>query len=430
MPSALTPLKVLFLTTPAGGGGALAAQSFIEEEIRAIQNHGVTPYVLTDESSGETTIDGIRLAGLPRGTVAATPGPAWLGFHHLGLLNGLLRAASRPREIFHLLRIEDAAARLIVRERIDVVHSHFGWPAGIGGSLAAHATRTPLVTSLRGTDVLVRPDLEYGLRLDPAYDVGLKQLFETAARILVATSFMRTAAIDAGAPPQKVLTIDKGVDTTRFHPAADRDAIKRRQGVGGPMVLAVGGLQRRKGFELILDAFAALGPDATLCICGTGSELAALQARAASLGVASRVRFEGHVSRERIVDYFAAADVFVHAAELEAAGNVVLEALAAGAVPIVTDSGGPPEYVDDGVNGFVIPVGDAGALRARLEALLADPALRQKLAAAGRQRVEDRHAHPRMMADIRSVYDAVRQPAAAPNLAFSRPGSDVATLSR
>ena len=110
MPSALTPLKVLFLTTPAGGGGALAAQSFVEEEIRAIRNYSVTPYVLTDESSGETAIDGIRLVGLPRGTVAATPGPAWLGFHHLGLLNGLLRAASRPREIFHLLRIEDAAA--------------------------------------------------------------------------------------------------------------------------------------------------------------------------------------------------------------------------------------------------------------------------------------------------------------------------------
>ena len=90
-----------------------------------------------------------------------------------------------------MLRIEDAAARLIAREGIDVVHSHFGWPAGVGGSLAAQATGTPLVTSLRGTDVLVRPDLAYGLRLNPGYDVNLQHLFRTAARVLVATSFMR-----------------------------------------------------------------------------------------------------------------------------------------------------------------------------------------------------------------------------------------------
>ena len=181
---------------------------------------------------------------------------------------------------------------------------------------------------------------------------------------------------------------------------------------------------------MIVDAFAAVRqPDATLLICGTGSERDALERRAVACGVAPRVRFEGHVSRERIGDYFAAADVFVHAAELEAAGNVVLEALAAGAVAIVTDSGGPGEYVEDGMNGFVIPVGDTGALTARLEALLSNPALRDTLAAAGRQRVERRHAYPRMIGDVRGVYDAVRRPAMPANLPFA-PRRGVATSSR
>ena len=126
--------------------------------------------------------------------------------------------------------------------------------------------------------------------------------------------------------------------------------------------------------------------------------------------MAPRVRFEGHVSRERVGDYFAAADVFVHAAELEAAGNVVLEALAAGAVAIVTDSGGPGEYVQDGVNGFVIPVGDTGVLTARLEALLSDRALASTLAPPHGSGVERRHAYPRMIGDVRGVYDAVRAP--------------------
>ncbi len=430
MHSALTPLKVLFLTTPAKGGASLAAQSFVDEEIRAIRRFGVQPFVLTDEIAGETIVAGVPLGGLPRGSRAVTPGPAWLGLRHFALVQGLRRAGSHPREIFHMLRIEDAAARVIAREGIDVVHSHFGWPAGVGGSLAAQATGTPLVTSLRGTDVLVRPDLAYGLRLDPGYDVSLKHLFRTAARVLVATSFMRSVAVEAGVPPGKVVTIDKGVDTVRFRPAADRGAIRRRLGVAGPLVLAVGGLQRRKGFEMIVDAFAALRrPDATLVICGIGSERDPLERRAAACGAAPRIRFEGHVSRERVGDYFAAADVFVHAAELEAAGNVVLEALAAGAVAIVTDSGGPGEYVQDGVNGFVIPVGDTGALTARLEALLSDPALRETLSAAARERVERRHAYPRMIGEVRGVYDAVRRPAVPSILPFA-PRPDVATSSR
>lgn len=51
------------------------------------------------------------------------------------------------REIFHALRIEETAARVIRREQIDVIHSHFGWPAGLGGALAAHVTGIPVVTS-------------------------------------------------------------------------------------------------------------------------------------------------------------------------------------------------------------------------------------------------------------------------------------------
>jgi glycosyltransferase involved in cell wall biosynthesis len=403
-----SPLKVLFLTPPAKAGRALAAQSFVEEEIRAFRDFEVEPYVLTDEIAADNVIDGVRLVGLPRRGAAAVPDPAWLGLQHAALVNRMARASGSCREVFHALRIEATAARLIARERIEVIHSHFGWPAGLGGALAARTTGTPLVTSVRGTDVLMREDLAYGLRQDPAYDIALKHLFRVASRILVATSFMQTAAMDAGADPGRIQVVDKGVDLARFRPAEDRIEVKRRLGVSGPLVLAVGSLQRRKGFETIIDALAALGrPDATLAICGTGEERPALQKRAQQRGVASQVRFEGQVSRDRISDYFAASDVFVHAAELEAAGNVILEAQAAGTAVIVTDSGGPAEYVDDGVTGFVIGVGDAGALASRLEALLSSPSLRQRLASGARQRVEHRHTYSRMMSALRGVYDDV-----------------------
>ena len=298
---------------------------------------------------------------------------------------------------------------MIRREQIDLIHSHFGWPAGLGGALAARVTGIPVVTSIRGTDVLVRTDLDYGLRRDPAYDVALKHLFRVASRVLVATSFMQSAAMNAGADPHKIRVVDKGVDLVRFFPAANRVEARTRLGVSGSLVLAVGSLQRRKGFETIIEALAALRrSDVTLAICGTGDERPALEGLALAHGVGSQVRFEGQVSRHRIGEYFAAADVFVHAAELEAAGNVILEAQASGAAVIVTDSGGPGEYVDDGVTGFVIPVGDRTALAARLEALLSDLSLNARLARAARGRVESRHDYSRMMTALRGVYDSVR----------------------
>lgn len=203
-------LKVLFLTPPAKAGGALAAQSFVEEEIRAIRDFNVQPYVLTDEIRGRTEIDGVPLAGIPRASLAGIHDPIWLGLTNVSLAARLWQASRNAREIVHALRVEAAAARLIAHEGIDVVHSHFGWPAGLGGALAARATGVPLVTSVRGTDVLLRRDLGYGLRGDPAYEVALRLLFRRARRILVATTFMRVAATHAGADPHKIQVIDKG----------------------------------------------------------------------------------------------------------------------------------------------------------------------------------------------------------------------------
>jgi glycosyltransferase involved in cell wall biosynthesis len=403
-------LKVLYLTPPARGGTALAAQSFVAEEIRAIRDWGVQPFVLTDEITGHARLDGIDLAGLPRGGVLAVPASAAAAVRHARVLATVMQASAAKRDVIHALRLEQAAAALVRRERIDVIHSHFGWPGGFGGSLAAADTDTPLVTSIRGTDILMRPAIGYGLRLDPGYDVALRHLLDRASVSLTATGFMSDRAVALGAPSQRVRVLEKGVDTEAFAPRGDRDAIKVRLGIAGPMVLAVGALKKRKGVDVIIEAMARVSAQATLVVCGEGEERDALRRQADAAGMKHRVRFEGAVGRAVIPDYFAAADVFVHAAELEAAGNVVLEALASGCGVVVTDSGGPAEYVEDGVNGYVIAVGDVPNLAGRIEALLSEPARRERLGAEGRRRVEARYRYSRMMSDLRAIYDAWAQP--------------------
>ena len=412
--------RVLYLTPPAGGGAGIAAQSFVAEEIQAIRSCNVVPMVLTDEIEGRRWVDGVEVVGLPRGGVSALTIAAAVALRHAPIVTAVLQASSAKRDVVHALRLEDAAAALVRRENVDVIHSHFGWPAGFGGSLAARATGTPLVTSIRGTDILLRPEIGYGLRLDPAYDVALRHLLRHSSAVLTATRFMRNETIALGARPDRVRLLEKGVDTEAFRPPGDRARVKARLGISGPMVIAAGALKKRKGFDVLIDALSRIVTPATLVICGDGEELGPLRQQAGAAGLSERVRFTGNVGRAEIPDYFAAADVFVHAAELEAAGNVVLEALASGCGVVVTDSGGPSEYVEDGVTGFVVPVGDAASLAHRVETLLSSPGLRDRLADEGRRRVEERHQYSRMMSDLRDLYDQACVPAGI--TAIAQPG--------
>jgi colanic acid/amylovoran biosynthesis glycosyltransferase len=108
------------------------------------------------------------------------------------------------------------------------------------------------------------------------------------------------------------------------------------------------------------------------------------------LGVESSVQFLGAGTRAQVREAMLGADVFLHASVSEGFGNAALEAQAM-ALPIVcADAGGLPENVADGETGWVVPRRNAQALAEKLAVLARDPALRQRLGAAGRQRVLER----------------------------------------
>jgi glycosyltransferase involved in cell wall biosynthesis len=115
----------------------------------------------------------------------------------------------------------------------------------------------------------------------------------------------------------------------------------------------------------------------------------------------------GQVARPEIPKYFAACDVFVLASIVEAAGNVLFEAMSAARPIVCTDSGGPSEYVRDGETGFVVPVGQPEAMAHRIGTLLEDPVLQDRLGQAGRGRTVGEFQYGRMVADLIAVYEDV-----------------------
>jgi glycosyltransferase involved in cell wall biosynthesis len=164
----------------------------------------------------------------------------------------------------------------------------------------------------------------------------------------------------------------------------------------GPFrILSVGRLVEKKGFDDLLAALASLdkGLDWRFDHIGGGELSGALRARADAAGLADRITWHGAQSRDVVFDHLAQADLFVLPARISRSGdrdglpNVLMEALAFGVPAISTDVSGIPELIEHGRTGWLVPQRDPRALAAAIAALMADEALRQRLAAAGSQHV-------------------------------------------
>ena len=123
-------------------------------------------------------------------------------------------------------------------------------------------------------------------------------------------------------------------------------------------------------------------PGVTLAIAGDGPDRTKLERRARELGLHSRARFLGAVSRESVLRLFRAADASVVSSAWENLPHTVVEALRVGSPVIATAVGGIPEVVRDGENGLLVPPGDPDALAEAIRRFFADDDLRRQLAEA------------------------------------------------
>ena len=195
--------------------------------------------------------------------------------------------------------------------------------------------------------------------------------------------------------------VPNGLDLEDYpEPSPERRAAARdRIGAKGVVVGYAGRLLAMKGVDVLLRAAAILaGARAaatgfTVVIVGDGPERATLESLARELGLADRIQFRPAVPHESVPEVFAAFDVTVIPSLTtrtwkEQFGRVAVEAMAAGSVPVVSDSGALPSVVGDA--GIVTPEGDPAALARALERLLSSQGERDSFALRGRERVRER----------------------------------------
>jgi glycosyltransferase involved in cell wall biosynthesis len=174
---------------------------------------------------------------------------------------------------------------------------------------------------------------------------------------------------------------------------ARRAAAAKRYGLPADAftVGSVGRLEPEKNYSMLLRAFALLAAGssrpACLVLVGEGSRRAELEAQAAELGIADRVRFLG--MQYRVSEILPLLDVFVLTSLTEGTSISLLEAQASGVPAVVTDVGGNGFIVRDGENGFLCAVNDDTAMAEMMCRLRDEPALARRMAEAARRRVRD-----------------------------------------
>jgi glycosyltransferase involved in cell wall biosynthesis len=155
-----------------------------------------------------------------------------------------------------------------------------------------------------------------------------------------------------------------------------------------PQIISVGGLNRHKGMDIVIRAFAQVkAPGSRLCIVGSGPLETTLRELAGSLGLAKRVEFTGTLETDRVIERMNASTALVIGSRMDTSPNVISEAHAIGLPVIGTRVGGIPEMIDEGTNGYVVDEDDAQAMGERMDRLLSDPETCRRMGEAGREKV-------------------------------------------
>jgi glycosyltransferase involved in cell wall biosynthesis len=190
----------------------------------------------------------------------------------------------------------------------------------------------------------------------------------------------------------------------------DPRAMRKRLGIP-PERFVVGWFGRMTAVKRtrdLVDALVALrarGVDACLLLVGDGSDRETLEAYASERGVARELFFLGY--QKEVGDWYALADAVVLTSVNEGTPVSIIEALAAGRPVVTTDVGGVGDVVRDGVDGYLVDVGDADAMASRLAEIAGDPELAARLGASGRSRVIERYAVTRLVDDVDRLYRAL-----------------------
>lgn len=297
----------------------------------------------------------------------------------------------------YTLALASRMAEVAERHRLDLLHVHYAIPHSIAALLAQQMTterRLPFITTLHGTDITL-------VGVDRSYYPITKFSIERSDGITTISEYMRRRTVDVFGVQNPIRVIHNFVNCELYRPAEEARASGRKR------ILHISNFRPVKRVLDCISAFAKVRKevDAELVMAGDGPERGPVEQLARQLGVDGQVRFLGKQDHmERLIPRMHALHL---PSEMEAFGLAALEAMACGVPPVATRTGGVPDLITHGVDGFMEPVGDTDAQARRLVQLLTDPNLHAEMAAQARKTAQTRFCTDLIIPQYEAYYEQV-----------------------
>lgn len=371
---------------PVGGGGGIVTRSVAEAFAK--NDHQV--FVVTMRIPGLLSYEEIncvkiyRVRSLRKSRAHCPPIPLYLF------------------PIFSLLRI----LRICLKNKIAVINAHFVVPSGPSSLIAAKVFKIPLFTNAIGADIY---DPTRYKKQRFLLDIAVKFVLNNSRLVFCLSSDM----VDRVEKLTKtnIKLVPQSVDTSIFYPR-ETTAIKAKLGIqsDGPIVLTLARLVKRKSIETALRAVVKVirsFPELTYIVVGEGPDKERLQQITQDLGISKNVLFAGRISDDDLPACYSLADVFVLSSLHEAFGIVILESMACGTPVVVSEVGGMIDLVEEGVTGFLCPIGDVDAFSNRIQGIISDSDLLRKMSDSARTQVAQKYSPDAIFKQYKAYFENI-----------------------
>ena len=395
------------------------SETFIAREVEGLTALGMRPLIFAlrpSDAPGARNAGPVRVLPSPfsyrtaatkLATMLRSPG------HVMGPALSVVRGAFRsPRTApAELLRLNSSfcLARELEREGVTHLHAHFGFVPSSVAWFAAHLAGIPWSVSVHAWDIFVNRSM-------------MPEKLLAARRVVTCTDFARDWLIERypSLRRDRVVTVHHGIEVARFEAAPLPG--------GPPRFVAVGRFVTKKGFGVLLRAFAHVraalshevpghegdsGGEASLTLVGDGPERPRLESLARSLGLGESLRMTGALSQRCVREEMARSRCLVvpsvrgRGGDMDGLPNVALEAMAAARPVVGSRLSGIPEAVEHGRTGLLAPPGDDEALARAMLTLVRDRSLAARMGEAGRSAVEEHFTLERSAAALAGVFKGI-----------------------
>jgi len=303
----------------------------------------------------------------------------------------------------YTLALATKMAEVAGQAHLDLLHVHYALPHAVSAILAremgnGNGGRLKVVTTLHGTDVTI-------VGQDRSYLPITRWSIDQSDAVTAVSQYLKDVTVREFGVKRAIEVIPNFVDTAQYRPDGASPFARTIAREGEALLVHVSNFRPVKRVRDVLAVFERVQKlmPARLLLVGDGPERSLAERLAREGGFAAKTTFLGNVAA--IETILPAARLMLLPSDAESFGLVALEAMACGVPVIGTAAGGLPEVVQDGLNGYLRPVGDVEGMAKAATGLLSDPALWATFSAAARRRAERDFPTETLVSRYRSLYE-------------------------